>query len=396
MEKKQAVVHASALPKQYTAELLVFDHGEGVYLFDVAGRRYLDFGAGIAVNALGYGREDLAEIAAAQMRKLVHTSNLFTTEPTLALAAMLKETGPFQAVHLGNSGTEANEAALKYARLYSFKRKGKGHAKLLCFDSAFHGRSMGALSVTPNEHYQEPYRPLLSDVVVAPFNDAGTVERLLDPSFAGVIVEVIQGEGGLRVMTEEFASALNRLCRKHDVILIADEVQTGLGRTGYRYASEWIGLEPDIITLAKPLGGGLPLSATLIPEKINSLLSVGDHGTTFGGGPVQAALSRKILETVLAPEFLKHVRATAARLDEGLESLARGHSLVTELRGAGMLRGLVIAPARGDVAGLIAKARENGLLLLRSGSNVLRIAPPLVVTSEEVDEGISILDRVLP
>lgn len=396
MEQKQAVVHASSFPKQYSSELLVFDHGKGVYLFDIAGKRYLDFGAGIAVNALGYGREDLAEIAASQMRKLVHTSNLFTTEPTLALVAMLKETGSFAAVHLGNSGTEANEAALKYARLYSFKRKGKGHAKFLCFDSAFHGRSMGALSVTPNEHYQEPFRPLVPEVAVAPFNDAPALERLLDSSFAGAIVEVIQGEGGLRVMTREFASALNRLCRKHDVILIADEVQTGLGRTGYRYASEWIGLEPDIITLAKPLGGGLPLSATLIPEKVNSLLSVGDHGSTFGGGPVQAALSKKVLETVLAPEFLKQVRATATRLDEGLAKLARRHSPVTELRGAGMLRGLSIDPAKSEVAGILAKARDEGLVLLRSGSNVLRIAPPLVITPEEIDEGLSILDRVLP
>jgi len=395
MERKQAIVHDAPLPRQYSQDLLVFDHGSGVHLYDVAGNGYLDFGAGIAVNALGYGREDLAEIAASQMRKLVHTSNLFTSEPTLKLVAMLKATGNFQAVHLGNSGTEANEAALKYARLYSHRKKGPGKSKYLCLEGAFHGRTMGALSVTPTAHYQEPFAPLVPGVVVAPFNDPEHLTRVLDDTFAGVIVEVVQGEGGLRVMTREFARALNEACARYDVILIADEVQTGLGRTGYRYASEWIGLEPDIITLAKPLGGGLPLSATLIPEKINALLKSGDHGSTFGGGPVQAAVSAKVLEIVLDSAFLEEVRAKAEVLDAGLKQLAERSDSIHELRGQGMLRGIVIDPGRGNAADLIAKARDNGLVILRSGANVLRIAPPLVITPEQIEEGVAILEAIL-
>ncbi len=395
MDKKDPFTHNPPFPKQFATDILTFDRGEGVYLIDIAGNRYLDFGAGIAVNALGYGNEEIARVVYEQMKKLVHISNLFTTEPAVELAMKLTATGNFEAVHLGSSGTEANEAAIKYARLYAYRKRGPGHAKLLCFVDAFHGRTLGALSVTPNAHYQEPFQPLLEGVTVLPFNDVAALERTLSPEFAGVIVEVIQGEGGLRVMTSEFARALNEACAKHDVILIADEVQTGLGRTGYPYASAMVGLKPDIITLAKPLGGGLPLSATLIPAKVNQLIRSGEHGTTFGGGPVTTAVASRILDRVLDPAFLEGVRSKAEVLDRGLTRLASKFSFIEELRGAGMLRGIAVDEKRaGTSAELIGKAREAGLIILRSGVNVLRIAPPLVIANEEIERGLSLLEQM--
>ena len=253
-------------PNNYALPFHIFERGDGCYIVDKAGDRFLDFGSGIAVNALGYGREDLASAAFDQMKKLIHVSNLYTTEPAIELGFKLTSSGNFDAVHFGNSGSEANEAALKYARLYSKRRKGEGTAK-----------------------YQEPFEPLVPGVEFCAYNNAEELEAKLGPDFAAVIVEPVQGEGGLDVMTEAFAEKLNSLCAKLDVILIADEVQTGIARTGLPYASAAVGLRPDIITLSKPLAGGLPLSATLIPEKINKLVKAGEHGTTFGGGPASVS-----------------------------------------------------------------------------------------------------------
>jgi acetylornithine/N-succinyldiaminopimelate aminotransferase len=399
----EGISHEPPLPQQYGTELLVLREGKGVYLWDIRGNKYLDFGSGIAVNALGYGREDLAQIAADQMRKIVHSSNLFTTEPTLELARKLTESGPFRAVHFGNSGTEANEAALKYARLYAKRKRGSGHHTLLTFSHAFHGRTLGALSVTPTEAYREPFEPLLPGVEVCPYNDVQALRKIVSDRFAGIIVEVVQGEGGLEVMTREFAAALNEVRDTFDLILIADEVQTGIGRTGYLYASEAVGLKPDIITLAKPLAGGLPLSATLIPEKINSLLQVGDHGTTFGGGPVTTAVASYLWDTVNTPQLLKEIREKGEFLARELETLqtefGQGNLRISRIRGMGMLRGLEVEAPEGQ-AGEILKtilqtARKEGLLVLRSGKNVIRIAPPLVISTEEIREGVSLLRKAL-
>jgi len=354
------------------------------------------------VNALGYGREDLAQIVYQQMKKLVHISNLFITEPVLELATKMIASGDFQTVQFLNSGSEANETALKYARLYALRKKGEGHHKLLCFTGSFHGRTMGALSVTPNPKYQTPFLPLVPGVEVAEYNDTAGLEKTLDASFAGVIVEVIQGEGGLAGMSREFASELNRLCRKHDLILIADEVQTGLSRTGSFYASTEVGLEPDIITLAKPLAAGLPLSAVLIPEKINTLIHVGDHGTTFGGGPVTTAVASKVWDILSNPQFIAQIRDKGAYLAERLEVLAEKYSFLGGLRGRGLLLGIEVLPERlpqreenaDAMPALLNAFREEGLLILRSGQNVLRIAPPLIIGTEEIDTGITIMARV--
>jgi len=391
-----AMATSLPFPPQYGSELLIVKRGRGVWLEDAAGKKYLDFAGGIAVNALGYGRGDLAKVAMKQMRRLPHISNLFTTEPALELArAMLaREPGRFASVFFGNSGTEANEAALKYARLHSVRTRGPGHEKLLCFSGAFHGRTLGALSCTPSPKYQDPYAPLVPGVVVAPFNEVQALKQTLTDEFAGVIVEVVQGEGGLAAMTPAFAEALNEACARTGAILIADEVQTGMARTGTFYASDGVGLKPDLITLAKPLGGGLPLSAVLIPEKINTLIHASDHGTTFGGGPVTTAVAKKVWDAVSAPDFISHVREMGGVLQRGIESIKAAYpQKVGELRGKGLLRGFEYTG--GEVKDLLEALRAHGMLALRSGANVVRIAPPLVITQKEIETGISLIKEAL-
>ena len=394
MNREPGMVISPPFPNNYANEFLELDHGKGVWLFDTSGKKYLDFGSGISVNALGYGRKDLAKIAMKQMEKLIHVSNVYTTAPAVALAQKLTGLRGFSAVHFGNSGTEANEAALKYARMYSLRKKGEGSHKLLSFSNAFHGRTMGSLSVTPTDTYRKPFEPLIPGCEVLPFNDVEKLESTLDSSFAAVIVEPLQGEGGLNLMTQDFAKALNRLCREHDVVLIADEIQTGLGRLGEVFGSDLVGLNPDIITLSKPLAGGLPLSATLIPEKINELLNVGEHGTTFGGGPVTTAVALKIVETVTAPRFLADVKEASSCLEDRLEELAAAYETVGGRYGAGMLQGISITgkvPA-GDV---ILRCREKGLLVLKSGKDRIRIAPPLIISEKEIEHGVAIIEKVL-
>jgi acetylornithine/N-succinyldiaminopimelate aminotransferase len=382
-------------PRQYGTELLVIAKGKGSWLQDIAGRKYLDFAGGIAVNALGYGRSDLARVAAQQMRKLSHISNLFTTEPALKLARLMLATGPFRfsSVFFGNSGTEANEAALKYARLHALRTKGPGHDKLLCFENGFHGRTLGALSCTPSAKYQEPFQPLVPGVSVAPYNDIDALKRTLDDHVAGVIVEVLQGEGGLQTMTPEFARALNEECQRAGAILIADEVQTGMSRTGTFFGSEGVGLQPDIITLAKPLAGGLPLSAVLIPEKINVLIHPGEHGTTFGGGPVTTAVAAKVWEIVSEPQFIKSVRQRGEHLRQQLEALQGRHSSVGALLGKGLLQGFDYKG--GEVKDLLSRLQGLGLLALRSGVNAVRLAPPLIISDAEIDKGCQIIEEAL-
>ncbi|MBN2351411.1 MAG: aminotransferase class III-fold pyridoxal phosphate-dependent enzyme [Spirochaetales bacterium] len=384
--------------KHFASELLVIDKGEGSWLWDEAGAKYLDFGAGIAVNALGYGREDFAATAHDQVKKLVHISNVFANRPALELAELLVKSGPFAAVHFGNSGTEANETALKFARLYSLRKKGEGHHKILSFSNAFHGRSYGALSATPVPKYQDPFRPLVPGFVSSPYNDAAALEKTLTSGFAAVIVEVVQGEGGLAQLESGFIAALNTLCAAHDVILIADEVQTGLGRTGTLYASFAAGLKPDMITLAKPIAGGLPLSATLFGDKVNDLIKLGEHGTTFGGGPVPSALGLLVWKAIHAPGFMEEVKAKGEYLAGLYADMKKEFPFVGEFRGLGLLRGIEIVARKEKPEDLcktiIDGARGKGLLVLRSGSNVIRIAPPLTITREELKTGMDILTDV--
>lgn len=397
--KKEAMVKNPPFPKNYSSEFLSIQKGQGAYLEDSGGKQYIDFGAGIAVNALGYGREDLARIAYEQMKKVIHVSNLYTTEPAVELAEKMTKGSDYHAVHFGNSGSEANETALKYSRLYALKTRGEGNHRYASFTGSFHGRTMGALSVTASEKYRTPFKPLIPDVDILPYNDGKAAAGMLDGSYAAVIVEVVQGEGGLSFMQKDFAETLNETCVKNDIILIADEVQSGLGRTGYKYASESVGLKPDIITLAKPLAGGLPLSATLIPAKINDLLSVGDHGTTFGGGPVTTAVASYIWDILTAPEFLEEVREKGKYLKGLLSNLAQRVSFLGVPMGMGMLQGITVdlpeSQLKEKMPAILAEARTEGLLVLRSGTNVIRIAPPLVIRRDEIEAGIKKLEKAL-
>ncbi len=381
------------LPKNFADTFLQIDHGKGCYLYDKGGNEYLDFGAGIAVNALGYGREDLAETAYEQMKKLIHVSNLYTTEPTVELAQALTVTGDFSAVHLGSSGAEANEAALKYARLYGKKMKGEQATGFISFDSGFHGRTMGALSVTATEKYKAPFSPLIPGCTILPFNDVDALKNFPDPdSIAGIIVEVVQGEGGLRSLSDEMIDALNAFCADNDIILIADEVQTGLGRTGDMLASAGCGLKADIVTLAKPLAAGLPLSATLIPAKVNDLLHPGDHGTTFGGGPVTCAVALNVLKEISSNGFLASVKDKGEYLAELLSSEMAAAGLSGKVLGKGLMTGLQLDSVKPeDLPAVMNGCRDRGLLVLRSGSNVLRIVPPLVISKEELLKGVKII-----
>jgi acetylornithine/N-succinyldiaminopimelate aminotransferase len=397
MQIKDAIVTDHPFPNAFSPEMLLLEHGSGCRVTDAAGKSYLDLGAGIAVNALGYGREDLADVAAAQMRKLVHVSNLYTTGPALELAGKL--TGDrFAAVQYMNSGAEANESALKFARMYAHRgEKNAERHKMLAFTGGFHGRTYGALACTATPKYQEPFRPMLPGVEVAPYNDVEALRKTLDGTFAGVIVEVVQGEGGLASMTPEFAAALNACRDEHDLILIADEVQTGLGRTGHLFASDSAGLKPDIVTLAKPLAGGLPLSAVLLPAAVNDRLHFGEHGTTFGGGPVTCALASHVFDILTDPAFLAAVRERGEQLRQGLESLREAHGLGPVV-GAGLLRGVHVPGKAGEqprIQALSTALRAAGVLVLRSGDDVMRIAPPLVISAEEIAEGLRCMDTAL-
>jgi acetylornithine/N-succinyldiaminopimelate aminotransferase len=388
-------------PHNYASELLGLERGKGVYVWDTEGNKYLDLGAGIAVNALGYGRRDLARIASRQMQKLIHVSNLYATRPAIDLATLLlsllaPRLGDYAAVQFGNSGSEANEAALKYARLYAQRTRGPGHHKILSMSNAFHGRTMGALSATPTKKYSEAFEPLVPGMAVCDFNDVAQLEKTLNGEFAAVIVEVVQGEGGLRVMTPGFADALNRISREHDVMLIADEIQTGLGRTGPLIASELVGLKPDILTLSKPLAGGLPLSATIIPARINDLLKPGDHGTTFGGGPVTCAVANHVVRTIADPGFLAGVGERARQLTTLLDGIVADCDEVSERRGVGMLQGITVdGEDAARIPAIMDSCRESGVLLLRSSSNVVRIAPPLVMGEKELGLGVAALRTAL-
>lgn len=381
-------------PNNYGSEFLVLDRGEGSWVYDKKDNKYLDFGSGISVNALGYGREDLAKTAYDQMMKLVHVSNLYATEPAVELAEKLTATGDFAAVHFGNSGTEANEAAFKYARAYSNRVKGEGNHKILSFTNAFHGRTFGTMSATPKEQYKAPFYPLVPGFETAEYNNIEDLKKKLDGSFAAVILEPLQGEGGLDSVTPEFCEALHEICTAEDILIISDEVQTGIGRTGELFGYETFGLKPDIITLSKPLAGGLPLSATLIPKKVNDIIKIGEHGTTFGGGPVTTAVALKVLAEINTDEFLNNVKELSTHFKSGLQNIVDTNDSAISVKGEGLLLGLQLSSA-GLIPEVMAKCRENGLLILRTGSDTLRFAPPLNISKDEINTGLEIINKAL-
>jgi predicted acetylornithine/succinylornithine family transaminase len=375
---------------------LVLVRGEGSYVWDVEGRRYLDFTAGLAVAALGHGRGDLADVLREQFATLGHCSNLYGNLPALELARRLKESSFAARIWYANSGTEANEAALKFARLHARAAGGPRKREVVAFKGGFHGRTYGALSATHHPAYRTPFAPLVPGFRFATFNDLGSVERLLSERTAAVIVEPVQGEGGVVPATPEFLAGLRALCDRHRAVLVFDEVQCGLGRLGTLHAYESYGVVPDVVTLAKPIAAGLPLGAVLVGASVAEHLKPGLHGATFSGGPAACAVGVRVFDTISRPEFLARVASQAARLRAGLEAIAGRSNLVREARGRGLMQALVLAPAwRKSVPDVVRAARDRGVLVTRAGDDAVRFLPPLNCSEAEIDAAVAVLGEAL-
>ena len=375
---------------------VMFDHGEGCYLYDTEGKKYLDFAAGIAVNALGYHYPGYDEALKAQIDKLTHISNLYYNEPMSEAGEKLVKASGLAKAFFTNSGTEAIEGALKAARKYAYTKYGKEAQKyeIIAMNHSFHGRSMGALSVTGTEHYREPFEPLIGGVKFADFNDLESVKAQITDKTCAIITEVVQGEGGIYPAQKEFLEGLRALCDENDIILIFDEIQCGMGRTGYYFAWQSYGVKPDVMTCAKALGCGVPVGAFVLGEKAAAASLVpGDHGTTYGGNPFVCAAVSKVFDIFEQDGILAHVQELTPYLEEKLDTLVEKYPIVAARRGKGFMQGLVIEGA--TVGSVVTKALENGLLVISAGSDVLRLVPPLVITKENIDEMIEKLGKSL-
>ncbi|MFR8548661.1 MAG: aspartate aminotransferase family protein [Lachnospiraceae bacterium] len=371
---------------------VVFEKGRGVYLVDVQGKEYLDFGAGIAVAALGYGNQAYEEALQEQIRKLIHTSNLFYNIPMAEAAAKLVEKSGLDKVFFTNSGTEAVEGALKAARRYAYGKDGRTDHEIIAMRHSFHGRSFGSLSVTGNAQYQEPFKPLVGGVRFADFNDLDSVNAQISDRTCAIILETVQGEGGIYPAERGFLEGIRELCDKRDILLILDEIQCGMGRTGSYFAYQQYGVWPDIMTCAKALGCGIPVGAFVLNEKVaKSSLVPGDHGTTYGGNPLACAAVSKVFDLYEELGILNHVQQMASYLEQKLDLLAEKYDFLSERRGMGLMQGLVVKER--PVGELIGRALENGLVVMSAGGNVLRFVPPLIIEKEDIDEMIRRLER---
>ena len=375
---------------------VMFDHGEGCYLYDTEGKKYLDFAAGIAVNSLGYHYPGYDEALKAQIDKLTHISNLYYNEPMSEAGEKLVKASGLSKAFFTNSGTEAIEGALKAARKYAYTKYGKEAEKyeIIAMNHSFHGRSMGALSVTGTEHYREPFEPLIGGVKFADFNDLDSVKAQITDKTCAIITEVVQGEGGIYPAEKEFLEGLRALCDEKDIILIFDEIQCGMGRTGYYFAWQSYGVKPDVMTCAKALGCGVPVGAFVLGEKaVSASLIPGDHGTTYGGNPFVCAAVSKVFDIYEKDDILAHVQELTPYLEEKLDKLVDKYPVVAARRGKGFMQGLVITGT--TVGSIVTKALENGLLVISAGSDVLRLVPPLVITKENIDEMVGKLEKSL-
>lgn len=393
-ENKETIIERAegAVLHTYNRYPLVLEKGEGVYLYDTDGKKYLDFAAGIAVQALGYHYPGYDEALKAQIDKLSHTSNLFYNVPAMEAAEKLVKASGMSKVFFTNSGTEAIEGALKTARKYAWQKdRGEDH-EIIAMNHSFHGRSMGALSVTGNEAYQAPFRPLVGGIRFADYNDLDSVRALITDKTCGIILETVQGEGGIYPADKEFLKGVKALCEEHDILLILDEIQCGMGRTGYMFAWQEYGVKPDVMTCAKALGCGVPVGAFVLGEKAaGASLVPGDHGTTYGGNPFACAAVSTVFDLYEKNKIVDHVRAVSAYLEQKLDALARKYDFIKERRGKGLIQGLEV---QGRPAGeIVVKSQEAGLLVITAGNNVLRLVPPLVIENRHVDEMIEKLER---
>ena len=385
--------HEGALLPIYRRAPLEIIRGDGAYVFDADGRAYLDFVSGIAVNALGYGDEGLrSAIEEALASGVLHTSNLYHTAPARALADALAERSFASKVFFCNSGAEANEGAFKFARRWALGAGGPAKHEIIALRGSFHGRLFASLAATDRPSYRAPFRPLAGGVGIVE-RDLAALDIALDAeTAAALIVEPVQGEGGVRVLDGEFLRALRDMTRSRDIALIFDEVQCGLGRTGYLFAYERYGVEPDMLTLAKPLAGGLPMGAVLLSEQIAGAVRPGDHATTFGGGPLVASVALHVLERVSDPTLLAGVRERGTWLGQELRAIGARTGKVRAVRGMGYMWGVDVTMPASDI---VTAALEEGLLVCVAGEHTVRLLPPLIVTREELTQGLAILERIL-
>ncbi|MBR1477699.1 MAG: aspartate aminotransferase family protein [Lachnospiraceae bacterium] len=381
----------SALLHTYNRYQIVLEKGEGVHLYDMNGKEYLDFVAGIAVFALGYGNKRYNDALKDQIDKIIHTSNYYYNVPAIEAAKRIKEVSGMDRVFFTNSGAEAVEGAIKAARKYACNKEGHTDHEIIAMEHSFHGRTFGALSVTGNSHYREAFEPMIGNIRFASLNDFESVLKNVNDKTCAIIMETVQGEGGLTPATEDFLKQVRRLCDEKDILLILDEIQCGMGRTGYMYAWQRFGVKPDIMTTAKALGCGVPVGAFLMTEKVgaNSLVA-GDHGTTYGGNPLACRAVWTVLDIFKDEKILDNVNEVASYLSDKLDELKDRYDFIEEKRGVGLMQGLKF---NRPVAPVINKCLEKGLIVINAGADIMRFVPPLVITRADVDKMADILNR---
>ena len=379
----------SALLHTYNRYQVVLERGDGVYLYDMNGKRYLDFVAGIAVFALGYGNKEYNDALKEQIDKIIHTSNYYYNIPAVEAAKKLKEVSGMDRVFFTNSGAEAMEGAIKAARKYAYNKDGRTDHEIIAMNHSFHGRTMGALSVTGNPHYREAFEPMIGNIRFADLNDFESVKAQVTDKTCAIIFETVQGEGGIYPASEAFMKKVRALCDERDILMILDEIQCGMGRTGHMFAWQRYGIKPDVMTTAKALGCGVPVGAFLMTEKVgaNSLVA-GDHGTTYGGNPLACAAVSKVIELFREQDVLANVNRVGGYLEERLGDLVKEFSCIKERRGVGLLQGLVFDRPVGDI---IKRAMDKGLVLINAGTDIIRFVPPLIIEEKHVDDMIRIL-----
>ena len=392
MENQYIQDTEQGLLKTYNRFPVVLDHGEGMYLYDTDGKKYLDVAAGIAVCGLGYGNQEFGNAIKSQVDKLLHTSNLYYNTTCGEAARELKRVSQMDRVFFTNSGTEAVEGALKAARKYAYEKK-SGRYEFIAMEDAFHGRSIGAVSVTGHKEYREPFEPMLPGVSFATFNDLDSVKALVSEKTCAIIMETIQGEGGINPATPEFLNGVRKICDENDILLILDEIQCGMGRSGSYFAWQQMGVKPDIMTMAKAIGNGIPVGAFAMTEKVaQHSLKPGDHGTTYGGNPLACMAVKTVIDIFEKEDLIGHVNEIAPYLTEKLEEVVSEFDCAVKVKGKGLIQGLQITKPTGEVT---KKALEEGLLIISAGQNVLRVIPPLIVEKEHIDEMIEKLKKAL-
>ena len=385
---EQVILHT------YNRFQIVLEKGEGVRLYDVEGKEYLDFAAGIAVFALGYNHPEYSQALKDQIDKIIHTSNLYYNVPMTEAAEKLVKASGMSRVFFTNSGTEAIEGAIKVARKYAYLKDGSTDHEIIAMKHSFHGRSLGALSVTGNTHYQEPFKPLIGGIRFAEFNNLESVKEQISDKTCAIIMETVQGEGGIYPADPEFLTGVRKLCDEKGILLILDEIQCGMGRTGTMFAFQSYGVQPDVMTCAKALGCGVPVGAFVLNEKTAAASLVpGDHGTTYGGNPLACAAVSKVFDLFEKEHLVEHVQEITPYLEKKLDELVDKYEFITARRGKGLMQGLVLEGKKvGDV---VNQAIANGLLVISAGTNVLRLVPPLVITEKDIDEMIEKLEKSL-